>query len=68
VGIGTGVLHKSGSDLSGLDNAQLDDTDTTYTVRGGYRFSPYVAAELGPRMASVPAGTSLRSGECSPSG
>ena len=28
-GIGTGVLHKSGSDLSGLDNAQLDDTDTT---------------------------------------
>lgn len=47
VGIGTGVLHKSGSDLSGLDNAQLDDTDTTYTVRGGYRFSPYFAAELG---------------------
>jgi len=46
-GIGTGVLHKSGSDLSGLDNAQLDDTDTSYRLRGGYRFSPYGAVELG---------------------
>lgn len=42
-----GVLHKSGGDLSGLDNAQLDNNDTSYTVRGGYRFSPYGAVELG---------------------
>ena len=46
-GVGTGKLHKSGSDLSGLDNAQLDDTDTSYRLRGGYRFSPYGAVELG---------------------
>jgi OOP family OmpA-OmpF porin len=46
-GVGQGVLHKSGSDLTGLDNAQLDDTDTSYTLRGGWRFSPYGAVELG---------------------
>jgi opacity protein-like surface antigen len=47
VGIGAGNLHRSGSDLTGIDNAQLDDSDRTYTVRAGWRFSPYFAVELG---------------------
>lgn len=47
VGIGGGHLNRSGTDLTGLDNAQLDDNDTTYTVRGGWRFSPFGAIELG---------------------
>lgn len=46
-GAGVGNLNKSGQDLTGLANAQIDDTDTTYTVRGGYRFNPYFALELG---------------------
>ena len=46
-GIGMGHLNRSGSDLTGLDNATLDDNDTTYTVRGGWRFSPFGAIELG---------------------
>jgi OOP family OmpA-OmpF porin len=47
VGIGGGKLHRSGSDLTGIDNAQVDDTDTTYTIRAGWRFSPFLAVELG---------------------
>ena len=47
LGAGVGSLDRSGVDLSGLTNPQLDDTDTTYTVRGGFRFSPYFALELG---------------------
>jgi OmpA-OmpF porin, OOP family len=46
-GIGSGHLGKSGSDITGINNAQLDDSDTTYTVRGGYRFNPYLALEVG---------------------
>ena len=46
-GAGVGSLNRSGSDLTGLPNGQLDDTDTTYTVRTGFRFSPYWALELG---------------------
>ena len=46
-GAGVGTLGKSGQDLTGLANAQVDDTDTTYTIRGGYRFNPYFALELG---------------------
>ena len=47
VGAGMGHLNRSASDLTGLNNATLDDNDTTYTVRGGWRFSPYAAIELG---------------------
>ena len=47
VGAGMGHLNRSASDLTGLDNATLDDNDTTYTVRGGWRFSPFAAIELG---------------------
>jgi len=42
-----GHLSRSASDLTGLDNATLDDNDTTYTVRGGWRFSTFAAIELG---------------------
>jgi OmpA-OmpF porin, OOP family len=47
VGAGGGHLSKSAGDLTGLNNATLDNRDTTYTVRGGWRFSPFAAAELG---------------------
>lgn len=47
VGAGMGHLSRSASDLTGLNNATLDDNDTTYTVRAGWRFSPYAAIELG---------------------
>lgn len=46
-GAGVGNLGMSGQDLTGLSNAQIDDTDTTYTVRGGYRFHPNLAVEVG---------------------
>jgi OOP family OmpA-OmpF porin len=47
VGAGVGNLNMSGQDLTGLSNARLDDTDTTYTIRGGYRFHPNFAVEVG---------------------
>jgi OOP family OmpA-OmpF porin len=46
-GAGSGNLNKSGQDLTGLSNVTVDDSSTTYTVRGGYRFNPYFALELG---------------------
>jgi OmpA-OmpF porin, OOP family len=46
-GVGGGHLNRSAGDLTGLNNASIDDNDTTYTVRGGWRFSPYAAVELG---------------------
>ena len=47
VGVGGGHLNRSASDLTGLNNATLDDKDTTYTIRGGWRFSPFGAIEVG---------------------
>lgn len=47
VGVGGGHLSRSPGDLTGLNNATLDDNDTTWTVRGGWRFSPYAAIEVG---------------------
>ena len=47
VGAGMGHLNRSASDLTGLNDATLDDNDTTYTVRAGWRFSPFAAIELG---------------------
>ena len=47
VGVGQGHLNDSGTDLTGLNNAQVGDTETTYTVRTGLRFNPYMAIELG---------------------
>lgn len=46
-GVGRGNLNISGTDLTGLNNASVDDTDTTYTVRAGWRFAPWAALELG---------------------
>jgi OOP family OmpA-OmpF porin len=46
-GIGQGHISKSGTDLTGINNAQLDTNETTYTIRGGWRFSPYGAIEVG---------------------
>jgi OOP family OmpA-OmpF porin len=47
VGIGQGHLNKNGTDLTGINNAQVDDTETTYTLRAGWRFHPFLALELG---------------------
>src|SRR5438128_1253798 len=47
VGIGQGHLNKNGTDLTGINNAQVDDNETTYTIRAGWRFHPYLALELG---------------------
>lgn len=46
-GAGVGNLGKSGQDVTGLSNVQIDDTDTTYTVRLGYRLNKYFAVEGG---------------------
>lgn len=46
VGAGQGNLNRDAGDLTGLNNGILDDTSTTYTVRGGWRFSPYAALEV----------------------
>ena len=46
-GVGGGPLTRSAGDLSGLNDATLDTHETTWTVRGGWRFSPYAAIELG---------------------
>jgi OOP family OmpA-OmpF porin len=46
-GAGRGNLNMSGQDLTGLANASVNDTDTTYSARLGYKFSPYGAFEVG---------------------
>src|SRR5262249_10818865 len=45
-GVGQGHLNRSGSDLTGLNNAQIGNKETTYTVRAGYMFTPYWGLEL----------------------
>ena len=46
-GVGQGHLNTSGTDLTGLNNAQVDDKDNTYTIRTGIRMSPFWGFELG---------------------
>jgi hypothetical protein len=46
-GAGNGHLNVSGTDLTGLNDAQVDDKDTAYTVRTGFRFHQMMAIELG---------------------
>jgi len=46
-GVGQGHFGTSGTDLTGLDNAQVEDKQTTYTIRTGWRFNPYYAIEVG---------------------
>ena len=45
-GVGQAHLNRSPSEL-GLNDATLDNNDTSWTVRGGWRFSPYGAVEVG---------------------
>ena len=47
LGFGMGSLNKSGQDLTGLTDANIDDSSTTYTLRGGWRFHQNFAVELG---------------------
>ena len=44
-GAGGSHLNRSGNDITGIPNAQLDTNETAYTVRLGYKFSPYWAVE-----------------------
>ncbi len=46
-GAGTGHLARNANELTGLNNATLDDNDTAWTIRGGWRFSPFAAVEIG---------------------
>lgn len=46
-GAGVGNLDKTGQDITGLTNSTIDTSDKTYTIRGGYRFHPNVAVEVG---------------------
>ncbi|HLX23037.1 MAG TPA: porin family protein [Usitatibacter sp.] len=46
-GVGQGHLGISGTDLTGFDNASVGKTETTYTIRGGVRFNPFLGVELG---------------------
>jgi OmpA-OmpF porin, OOP family len=46
-GVGRGNLNISGQDLTGLNNASVGDSATTYTVRAGWRFHPNLAVEAG---------------------
>ncbi len=46
-GAGIGSLGKTGQDITGLQDATIDDSDKTYTIRGGYRFHPNFAVEVG---------------------
>jgi OOP family OmpA-OmpF porin len=46
-GIGRGNLNINGTELTGLSNAQVGDSDTTWQIRGGWRFHPYFALEAG---------------------
>ncbi len=46
-GAGVGNLNKSGQDITGLNDVTIDDSDKTYTIRGGYRFHPNMAVEVG---------------------
>jgi OmpA-OmpF porin, OOP family len=46
-GAGQGHLDRSATELTGLNNATLDGRDTAWTLRGGWRFSPFAAVEIG---------------------
>jgi len=46
-GIGRGNLNINATEFTGLSNATVGDTDTSWTVRAGWRFHPYMALEAG---------------------
>jgi opacity protein-like surface antigen len=47
VGVGRGNLNVSGTDLTGLGNAQVEDNGTVWGLDLGYRFHPNFALEAG---------------------
>src|SRR5262245_56280053 len=47
VGVGRGNLNVSGTDLTGLSNAQVEDNGTVWGVNMGLRFHPNFAIEAG---------------------
>ena len=46
-GVGQGHFDMSGQELTGLSDASVNKTDTTFTVRGGYMFNPYFGLDVG---------------------
>jgi len=45
--IGTSHLNVSGTDITGLANAQIDSSSTTYSMHAGWRFHPNASVEIG---------------------
>jgi len=46
VGVGQGQLNTDSNAFNNLNNISVGSRETTYTVRGGWRFMPYLALEL----------------------
>src|SRR5215831_20819852 len=46
-GVGLGYLSTSGDALKCCTNASVRDHQTVYTLRGGWRFMPWLAVEVG---------------------
>jgi hypothetical protein len=46
-GIGRGNLNLNATEFTGLSNATVGDTDTSWTIRAGWRVHPYFALEAG---------------------
>jgi len=46
-GIGQGSLDTNSNAFNDLNGVSVGDKETTYTVRGGWRFTPWTAIELG---------------------
>ena len=52
-GIGRGSLGVTGTDLTGLGNAQVEDTATVWSLNLGYKFHPNFAIEAGYGFTDV---------------
>jgi hypothetical protein len=46
VGIGQGTLNTDSNAFNNANNISVGSKETTYTVRGGWRFTPWTAIEL----------------------
>ena len=46
-GIGQGTLDTNSNAFNDVNNISVGSKETTYTVRGGWRFTPWTAIELG---------------------
>jgi hypothetical protein len=47
VGAGQGTLDTNSNAFNNVNNISVGTRETTYTVRGGWRFTPWTAIELG---------------------